>query len=195
MNYSVIPPENFKTVAWAGGTTTELYIFPTSAEYKLRNFLFRISIATVETEESEFTILPGISRKLMILDGQTTLNHEGNYSVTLQKFDIDTFEGDWKTMSVGKCTDFNLMTTGNTKGVLNGIKVEKNKTLNFRMSGSSNLVFMYVYFGKIGLVMKDERIVLHSDQLLLINQPEIKNLIIEGLETSESVLTEIMLEL
>lgn len=58
---------------WSGGTTTQLAIYPKDAEYKKRNFLFRISTATVETKESEFTKLPGVSRKLI-------LKHEENSS-------------------------------------------------------------------------------------------------------------------
>jgi environmental stress-induced protein Ves len=55
---------------WSGGITTQLAIYPKDANYKKQNFQFRISTATVEIEESVFTKLPGVSRKLMILNGE-----------------------------------------------------------------------------------------------------------------------------
>ena len=53
---------------WIGGTTTQLAIFPATAEYTKFNFIFRMSTATVEIEESTFTFMPGVTRHLMILN-------------------------------------------------------------------------------------------------------------------------------
>ena len=64
---------------WSGGTTTELFIYPEGATYEDRNFKFRLSIATVESETSEFTPLAGVKRTLMLLHGELTLKHEGQY--------------------------------------------------------------------------------------------------------------------
>ncbi len=100
-----------KTSDWHGGSTTEIYIYPEGATYQQRNFQFRISTATIEISESTFTSLPGIRRKIMILDGQIQLTHRGNYSKQLNKFDTDSFLGDWETVSLGYATDFNLMLT------------------------------------------------------------------------------------
>ena len=47
----------------------------------------------------------------MILDGTLWLKHEGHYETTLERFAQDNFSGDWKTISRGRVTDFNLMTT------------------------------------------------------------------------------------
>jgi len=110
MGYSIITSHYLQPVSWSGGTTTELFIFPLTSDYHKRNFQFRLSTATVEKDKSDFTRLIGISRKLMVLDGKITLNHKDHYSRQINKFDVDEFEGDWKTSSIGKCTDFNLMT-------------------------------------------------------------------------------------
>ena len=75
MEYSIITTDNFKTSGWSGGTTTELFIFPPTADYQQRNFQFRLSTATVEADRSDFTLLNGISRKLMVLSGG---NHPGS---------------------------------------------------------------------------------------------------------------------
>ncbi len=78
--------------------------------YAERNFVWRVSSARVETEESEFTALPGIARCLMVLDGTLHLRHEGHYDVDLGRFAQDNFSGSWTTHSRGRVTDFNLMT-------------------------------------------------------------------------------------
>ncbi len=37
-----------QTTNWGGGTTSEWFIFPEASSYQERNFLIRISTATVE---------------------------------------------------------------------------------------------------------------------------------------------------
>ena len=68
-NYIITKKEALKTNTWAGGTTTQLAIFPTEAEYTKFNFDFRISYATVEIPASTFTFMPGVTRHLTILKG------------------------------------------------------------------------------------------------------------------------------
>ncbi|MDF1551007.1 MAG: HutD family protein, partial [Bacteroidales bacterium] len=104
MEFTIYKPEDFKTSTWSGGTTTQLFIYPSSADYLKRNFDFRISTAKVTVAKSDFTSLPEISRKIMILEGEITIQHQNRYSKQLKKFDIDEFEGDWKTSAIGTCT-------------------------------------------------------------------------------------------
>jgi len=118
MEISIVQPDELLTTSWAGGTTTQLYIHPARASYADRNFDYRLSTATVQIEKSEFTQLPGFSRKLMVLEGNLQLNHENHHSILLNKFDQDAFEGDWNTTSVGFCTDFNLMTDRKHQGTI-----------------------------------------------------------------------------
>lgn len=99
------------TTSWSGGTTTQLAIWPEGSSYADRNFTWRVSTAWVDADTSEFTRLPGISRKLMVLDGTLLLRHEGHHEVKLEPFGRDSFMGDWHTVSHGRATDFNLMTT------------------------------------------------------------------------------------
>jgi len=101
--------QDYITSAWSGGTTTQLFIWPPQSNYSARDFLFRISSATVETETSTFTELPGIDRIITPLKGGFTLQHKDHYSVTLQPLQIDCFSGDWQTTCIGKARDFNLM--------------------------------------------------------------------------------------
>lgn len=118
MKNQLLRPQDFTISHWAGGKTTQLFIYPKDSNYAERNFDFRLSAATVEIEKSDFTSLPGYSRKLMILEGEIEINHENHHRKKLQKYDVDSFEGDWKTSSVGKCKDFNVMTSPKYKSTL-----------------------------------------------------------------------------
>ena len=40
--------ESRTTINWASGTSTEIFIYPANGSFADRNFLFRISTATVE---------------------------------------------------------------------------------------------------------------------------------------------------
>lgn len=124
----LIRKDQFKTSVWSGGTTTQLAIYPKDALYSERNFKWRLSSAKVEEEESVFTLLPGINRIIMILDGKLILEHEGHHSCILKPFEIDSFSGSWKTKSYGKVTDFNLMMSAECEGELEEVHLEKGKS-------------------------------------------------------------------
>ena len=193
MKYSIIASENFQPVRWSGGTTTELFIYPPTADYKERNFQFRLSTATVETEKSDFTRLSGISRKLRVLEGEVTLIHDDHDSRQLNKFDADEFEGDCETSSIGKCIDFNLMTTGETKGEITGIVVENEKHFDCNIKENCDWVFIYIFSGKISIDLKDDIITKVKGDLLILNKPTTGNLEIKGLEDCELVFSEVTL--
>ncbi len=108
---TIIKKEDLETKKWSGGTTTELFIFPKGSTYEKKDFIYRISTATVEAEESSFTKLEGVSRCIMVLDGEMKLIHKDQHTINLKKFETDSFLGGWDTKSIGKVTDFNLMTT------------------------------------------------------------------------------------
>jgi len=122
------------TAKWAGGTTTQLAIFPAGSEYAKFNFLFRISTATVEVPESTFTFMPGVTRHLMILDGTLDINHKGRYKKHLPKFGYDVFDGEWPTTAKGEVTDFNLMVREKSAGKLQAIALRdrEEETIEFR---------------------------------------------------------------
>lgn len=104
-----IEKERCVTGRWSGGTTTQLAIYPESADYAAQDYSWRISTATIETESSVFTPLPGFSRILTVLEGELELEHEGRHRSALQPFRQDRFEGGWRTASRGLATNFNLI--------------------------------------------------------------------------------------
>ena len=191
MDYTIITSENFKPASWSGGTTTQLFIFPPTASYQERNFQFRLSTATVEVEKSDFTALPGFSRKLMILAGEITISHEGHYTKQLNRFDVDSFEGHWKTSSVGKCTDFNLMTTGSATGEISACVVEKGTSVSVSIKENCDWFFIYLSSGKISIEIDNKITTLSKGDLLVFNKPTIRNLEIKGIENSELVISEV----
>ncbi|ASS48242.1 MAG: hypothetical protein A3D31_19010 [Candidatus Fluviicola riflensis] len=98
---------------WNGGTTTELFIYPKNSNYAARNFDYRISTATIETDRSEFTDLPGYLRILCVLEGELTMEFttdSGNKSsFELSPLEQASFPGALKMTSFGKITDFNII--------------------------------------------------------------------------------------
>lgn len=132
------------TADWAGGTTTQLAIFPENSEFMKFNFLFRISTATVEIEESVFTFMPGVTRHLMILDGVLDINHTGRYKKHLDKFGYDVFDGEWPTKAKGRVTDFNLMTREKANGKLQAITLKDRgeETLEFKSKTAFSAIYL-----------------------------------------------------
>lgn len=106
---------DFRTSTWSGGTTTELFLYPENGDYARRDFLLRISSATVDLEESDFTLLDGVERYITPLQGSFTLTHPGEKPVVLAALAAPyRFRGDIPTHCVGKATDYNLMLKGCT---------------------------------------------------------------------------------
>jgi environmental stress-induced protein Ves len=186
MNVYQIEPKDFITSQWSGGTTTQLFIHPSSATYAQRNFDFRLSSAIVSHEDSVFTSLPGISRKLMILDGQIQIKHKYHYSKCLQKYEQDAFQGDWNTTSKGTCIDFNLMTTGDLSTVLNHVFIDKKQDLVYSTK-SASWVFIYVSTGEVTIDFEGKNYILLQNHLLVIQHAMTDNLKINGSEISNLV--------
>lgn len=146
MSTILYSPESRTTINWASGTSTEIFIHPAGSSFAARDFLFRISTATVEAEESTFTFFEGITRHLMLLNGSLELIHEGRYTKQLQPYDQDTFSGEWPTRSRGRVTDFNLMLKGGATGSLSHRAVEGG-TDTFRVD--ADFQFVYVASGNV----------------------------------------------
>jgi environmental stress-induced protein Ves len=86
-----------------------MFIYPTNSNYADRNFDFRISSATVEVEESEFTDLMGFHRLLTIIDGQLELYVNNETPFVLEKDVSFWFSGSDKVKSRGIVRDFNVI--------------------------------------------------------------------------------------
>ncbi len=123
MEYRIIKPEKYITGKWSGGTTTQLVIYPEDASYSERNFIFRLSSATVDIEQSDFTHLPDYDRWLMILSGNARLVHDNKREIVLSPYEYDSFGGEESTVSYGKVTDYNLMLKKGYPGSMEAVKL------------------------------------------------------------------------
>ena len=113
MKLQHLTAKDFRTSTWSGGTTTELYLYPENGSYGARDFLFRISSATVDLDESDFTPLQGVERYITPLTGSFVLTHPQQPPVVLEPLSAPyRFSGGIPTHCVGRATDFNLMLKG-----------------------------------------------------------------------------------
>ncbi len=124
----------FKTSLWQGGETTELCIFPPGADYAARNFLYRISSASVDLERSEFTLLNGVQRFLVPLTGSLKISHDGKNFIKLKPYEVYAFDGGVKTVSTGKVRDFNLMVKDGADGFVKSFFLSPSSILKFGIS-------------------------------------------------------------
>ena len=121
-----LTPNEYVVSSWSGGTTTQLAIFPPEAVYARRDFLWRISSAAVELEESDFTALPDYERLISTLAGEIVLSHNGGPELRLEPFRVHAFSGADATHSRGRCRDFNLMLRrGRAAGSMEALRLKE----------------------------------------------------------------------
>lgn len=192
MKISILSSQHFLTSQWSGGSSTQLYIFPPEASYAERNFELRISTAKVEIETSTFTTLRGVQRKLMILEGEIKIHHEGQYHKYLKPFDVDSFSGDWKTTSEGICTDFNVMTTGRKQSELYYLAMGPISEYQLKPKETCKNLFLYVHSGTIQLQFMNENYLLETGNLLGIENLNLPSLSITSTEHFGIVVVEII---
>jgi len=202
-DYKIIKKESLETSIWSGGTTTQLSIFPENAKYQDRNFVWRLSSATVEEETSEFTYLPDYNRILMILSGKLELNHNDKEIINLNAFDQNEFDGASKTKSFGKVVDFNLMMRKDKcSGKVKAVSIDKNEKtkineiIGFYSSDNFTLV-VYNYKSNMEITIEEHiKASLNQGDLLLVNfKEQISNLemVLENLsdEDGKIIITQI----
>jgi environmental stress-induced protein Ves len=140
----VIHPLNpSKTISWTSGTSTELFVFPANGNFQTRDFDFRISTATVEAEETDFSDFSGLTRILMILTGKLTLIHENRYTKELATFDQDRFDGAWKTRSKGEVQDFNVMFTENYEAEVFHFTMSESEKREINLDTNPHFYFIF----------------------------------------------------
>lgn len=100
---------DYPTSRWSGGSTTQIAIAPAGADYADRDFLWRVSSAVVELEQSDFTPLPDYWRLIATLEGEIRLRHGDGEPLLLRPLHVHAFDGAVSTVSRGRCRDFNLM--------------------------------------------------------------------------------------
>lgn len=108
MNLLLFPKKETTASVWSGGLTYEYMIYPETARYSDRDFLFRISSATIEEVPSVFTKFKGYHRYLVMLDNSLTIEINKEKKV-YKKYEIMEFNSDDEVTSYTKGIDFNWM--------------------------------------------------------------------------------------
>jgi len=188
-NIKVINKEQQATNKWAGGTTTQLAIYPDNASYNDRDFMWRLSTAVVELEESTFTKLPSFNRYLMVLEGELKLVHNDHHVAMLKQYQQDSFEGEWDTTSYGGARDFNLMVKKGTEGSLKHYTVTYDEPLKLKLVNKvdvNRFYACYCYKGDTNVIIDGREILVAEGGLLIIqylDQVDITMQVIEGVSS------------
>lgn len=157
---------NYLTSCWSGGNTTEFFVYPEGASYAAQDFLFRISSATVDTKQSEFTRLPGIRRILMVLEGTVELTCGSGPPVSLSPYECFEFSGEDDTKSKGICRDFNLMMRKGCTGQLEALDFSGDTTYDRK----GICIAVYALFGQFRVCWGEgEEQLLEGDSILCLN--------------------------
>jgi len=108
MKIRLFPKKDSTHSIWSGGLTYEYLIYPETARYGNRDFVFRISSATIEKAPSEFTKFKGYHRYLVMLDNGLDIEVNKKKKV-YEKYEIMEFNSDDEVTSYTKGIDFNWM--------------------------------------------------------------------------------------
>ena len=135
-NVTLLRVNDFQVSDWSGGKTKQLYLSPPTGHYSKRDFDYRLSTATVELAESQFSDLSGFHRILMSLDHTLHLHNASRQEETvLAPFTPYVFEGSDSITSRGTCTDFNLIYSDHYQGqmiaISNGQELSQDDEIQF----------------------------------------------------------------
>ena len=133
MIYTHLTDKDYNISLWSGGRTIQIAIAPDGAVYADRDFLWRISSATAEIDESDYTELPDYDRLIAVFDQPIRLQHDGGDIITLQPYDVHRFDGASRTHSWGRCADFNLMMRkGRVDGAMTALNPDGDEAIDIR---------------------------------------------------------------
>lgn len=167
--------KDYRVSRWSGGETREFLLFPESASYAGRDFLWRVSSATVELPESDFTPLPDYRRFLTPLSGALKLSQDGGPFRTLGALEVLPFDGGAETKSRGEVTDFNLMLRkGEAEGGMETASLRAGETLRLGTllpaeAAESETLLIYCYSGAAALRQAGKECVLEVGAYLLLS--------------------------
>lgn len=161
---------------WNGGETFEYYIYPEDSSYVNRDFLFRISAATINKVPSTFTKFKNYQRFLVMFDNDLQINRNG-VDETYAQYDIFKFDSNTDITSYSKGNDFNLMVSKNVKNA--DIFFLKDE-----ISIKRSFVFLFA-LSDVSIDVNDDKIDLKKTDLILIENDSNSDVL---LKTEHSIL-------
>ena len=163
---------DYAVSSWSGGKTVQIAIGPPEATYARRDFSWRLSSATVELDESDFTPLPDYRRLIAPLRGTLRLTHNGGPALELVPCQVHAFDGSDDTHSRGRCTDFNLMLRkGICDGEIGALERGAGAHALFRPKRAADAVILYCAWGRAAITLPDRRAVLAAGEALYLSGP------------------------
>lgn len=108
MNIKCFRKKAIQPGIWQGGQTYELCISPETANYRDKDFEFRISTATIEVSPSVFTKFSGYNRYLVMLDNDLSIERNGKRE-QYERMSLFTFDSSDTIVSFSTGQDFNFM--------------------------------------------------------------------------------------
>ena len=133
---TLLRANDFQVSDWSGGKTKQLYLSPPTGHYGKREFDYRLSTATVDLAESQFSDLSGFHRILVSLNHTLHLHNASRQEETvLAPFTPYVFEGSDSITSRGTCTDFNLIYSDHYQGqmlaISDGQELSQDEAIQF----------------------------------------------------------------
>ena len=191
MKKRIIKEENYRLSKWSGGNTRELAIYPENADYLERDFLWRLSSADSDKEESSFTKLPDYERILMVLDGSVVLAHGEERSVSLGTYESDAFDGAIKTKCFGQLKkDYNLIYRKGTEGRMELIELtDQGHHLETQFEGC-RAIGLYAAEGYTVVSVDGKTDMLKADQQMVIELEPEEEISLSVMGEGKCVLTE-----
>ena len=193
-------PDNYIVSQWSGGTTTQVAIAPAGAVYADRDFLWRISSASVDLDESDFTALPDYHRWISTLQGGMTLSHEGGEKIVLAPYECHQFDGGVDTHSWGRCTDFNLMLRkGKCQGVVRSPKLAagEQQSVSFESAPSEQFpaadLLIFCGEGKATVTLGEEKVILEGLHSALVKNAVGASVTVECAEDAAFMIAEVQI--
>lgn len=177
MQYTIYREEDYKVTPQMGGETKELVMFPKTAEYIERDFIWRLSLDTVNAEEGTFSKMTDYDRVMLLMEGETVLSYENQRVARLAPLEQDRFDGAWKTKSFGSFSGISLMVRKGCEGYMDLLfpKEEADTTPVFTESEKPNAEHaLYCSEGYCVVNYEGESIMIRSGQTLVISCSESK---------------------
>jgi environmental stress-induced protein Ves len=167
MKYIIISKQHISPSIWDGGKTFEYYIYPPKTNYANRDFLFRISAASIEKVPSVFTRFENFQRFLVMLDNDLDIRRNDKIEHYSQQ-DVFVFDSNDEIISQSLGNDFNVMVSKSISFSAVEILTEINHSI-----ADFILVFAKV---ETEIQLNNQKLILEKDDLLVIenvNQQEI----------------------
>ncbi len=202
MSVTLLHAADYVESHWSGGNTCQIAIFPPAAVYADRDFIWRLSSATVALADSDFTPLPDYQRLIATLSGEIKLAHDDGEAFTLSPFIVHAFDGGVKTHSQGRCTDFNVMLRKQAcSGNLQALQLAANARLSLSPAVDSTAdksqqhhVFLYCYRGNVQCQVLGQTLLLEANETLMLNESDAHRLLeLQAQTASELMLAKIQL--